>query len=86
MKCSRYQDFCKINTFFKGNCMSLAAMLAALGPFAAALEPLLASVEGEAMTELNGIIAKVSSPDLKLLLQALSGAVNSFATAEIAKI
>ena len=61
-------------------------MLAALGPFAAALEPLLASVEGEAMTELNGIIAKVSSPDLKLLLQALSGAVNSFATAEIAKI
>ena len=66
--------------------MSLATMLAALGPFAAALEPLLASVEGEAMTELNGIIAKVSSPDLKLLLQALSGAVNSFATAEIAKI
>ena len=66
--------------------MNLTAVLAFLAPFEALLEPELLQVEANGVAELNTIIAGVSSPDLKLLLQALSGALDAFSKAEIAKL
>jgi hypothetical protein len=66
--------------------MTLAQILAFFAPFEALLKPELLNVEAQGITELNSIIANVSSPDLKELLQALSSAIDSFAKLEVNKI
>lgn len=57
-----------------------------LAPFAAILKPELLSLEAQGKAELDKIIEGVSSPDLKLLLQSLAGALDGFAKVEIDKI
>lgn len=66
--------------------MNLASILAFLAPFEPLLKPELLKLEGTAMTELDTIIANVSSPDLKLLFQSLKAGIDSFAQAELAKL
>ena len=66
--------------------MNLESILAFLTPFAPLLKTELLSLDQEAIAELNAIIAKVSSPDLQQLLQALANGLNSFATLEINKL
>ncbi len=67
--------------------MTLSQILAFLGPLAMALEPVLLGLEqNTVIPELNKIIDGVSSPDLKLLLQSLAGAIDTFAQAEIKKL
>jgi len=66
--------------------MTVAEVLAYLAPLAPVLEPEILSLEGAGIAELQTVIAGVASPDLKLLLQALAGAVDSFAKAEVAKL
>lgn len=67
--------------------MTLAQVLAFLGPLAMSLEPMLLNLEqSTVLPELNTLIAGVSSPDLKLLLQSLAGALDAFAQAEIKKL
>lgn len=63
--------------------MNLASVLAAIAPF---LKQELGVFEPAALAELNALVASVSSPDLKALLQDLSGALDSFAKQEIAKL
>lgn len=66
--------------------MNLAQILAFLAPFEPLLKSELLNLEGEGMTELNSIIASVSSPDLKELLQALAGGIDSFSKLELNKL
>lgn len=66
--------------------MNLASILAFLAPFEPLLKPELLKLEGAAVGELNTIIASVSSPDLKSLLQALASGIDSFSQQEIAKL
>lgn len=66
--------------------MSLASIVAELAPLASLLEPDLLKLEASGKAELDKLVAEVSSPDLKLLLQALSNALDSVAQAEIAKL
>lgn len=67
--------------------MSLAQIVALLSGFAVGLEPILLSLEqNQVQPELKSLIDKVSSPDLKLLLQALDGALDAFVQAEIKKL
>lgn len=66
--------------------MTLAQLLALLQPFEALLKPELLKLEAQGLAELQTVIAGVSSPDLKLLLQCLSDALDKFAQAEIAKL
>lgn len=67
--------------------MSLAQILALLSSFAPAIEGVLLNLEqNQVQPELQKLIASVGSPDLKLLLQALDGAIDAFAQAEIKKL
>lgn len=67
--------------------MSLAQILSFLSGFAPVLEPILLNLEqNNLQPELQALIAQVSSPDLKLLLQALDGALDAFSQAEIKKL
>lgn len=66
--------------------MTLASVLAMLNSLAPALEPLVLGLEVQGQAELKALIGSVSSPDLKLFLQALDSALDSFAKAEVAKI
>ncbi len=67
--------------------MSLAQIVALLSGFASGLEPILLSLEqNQVQPELKKLIDSVSSPDLKLLLQSLDGALDSFVQAEIKKL
>jgi len=61
----------------------LLASLAVLGPM---LEPLLMGVEPKAIDELKALLAGVSSPDLKVVLDAMIAALDSIAKAEIEKL
>jgi len=61
----------------------ILAYLKALGPI---LEPEIMNLEQQGMDELNALVASVSSPDLKLLLQSLVAAVDAFAKAEVQKL
>lgn len=66
--------------------MNLETILAFLKPFAPLLKQELLSLEAQGSAELDSIIANVSSPDLKQLLQALKGGIDSFAQLEINKL
>jgi hypothetical protein len=66
--------------------MNLEEILAFLAPFAPMLKTELLSLDQAALTELNIIIASVSSPDLQALLQAMANGLNSFAQLEINKL
>lgn len=66
--------------------MNLSQILAFLAPLESLLKPELLKLEAQGKVELDSLIASVSSPDLKLLLQALSSAIDSVAQAEIAKL
>ena len=67
--------------------MTLAQILAFLGPLATTLEPLLLNLEtSTVLPELQTLANSVSSPDLKLLLTSLAGALDAFAQAEIKKL
>lgn len=66
--------------------MSIAQILAYLAPLAPLLEPEMLALEASGVAELNALVASVSSPDLKLLLGALVGAVDNVAKAELAKL
>lgn len=66
--------------------MTLEQVLDFLKPFSAVLKPELMSLEAQGLAELNSIVAGVSSPDLKLLLQCLAEAIDKFAQAEISKL
>lgn len=66
--------------------MNLAQILAFLAPFEPLLKSELLSLEVSGSAELQKIIANVSSPDLKELLQALAGGVDAFAKLELGKL
>jgi hypothetical protein len=66
--------------------MTLTQILAYLQPFEALLAPEALNLEAQAIAELNTLIGGVSSPDLKALLTALSGAIDAFAKVEINKL
>jgi hypothetical protein len=66
--------------------MNLTTVLAFLAPFESLLKPELLKLEAQGKTELDTLISTVSSPDLKLLLQVLSTAIDSFAQAEVEKL
>ncbi len=66
--------------------MNFASILAFLAPFESLLKPELLKLEAGGKAELDALILTVSSPDLKLLLQALSTALDSFAQQEINKL
>lgn len=66
--------------------MTLAQVLAFLQPFEALLKPELLNLETQGQAELKTLIGNISSPDLKLLLTVLDGAVDTFAQAEINKL
>lgn len=67
--------------------MTLAQILAFLGPMAENLEPILLNLEQSTIIpDLQALIAKETSPDLKLLLGALVMALDGFAQAEIKKL
>jgi hypothetical protein len=66
--------------------LTMAQVIAFLQPFEAMLKPELLSLETEGKAELDAIIQKVSSPDLKALLSALDGALDQFAQVEINKL
>ena len=67
--------------------MTLAQILAFLVPLATTLEPLLLNLEtSTVLPELQTLANSVSSPDLKLLLTSLAGALDAFAQAEIKKL
>jgi len=66
--------------------MNLTQILAFLAPFEPLLKQELLNLDQSAVNELNSVIANVSSPDLKELLQALAGGLNSFAQLEINKL
>lgn len=67
--------------------MSFASIMSLLGSLGPVLEPILMNLEqGTVQPELKALIDKVSSPDLKLLLQALDAAFDAFAQAEIKKM
>lgn len=66
--------------------MNLEQILAFLSPFAPLLKSELLQLEGQGKAELDQIIAKVSSPDLKELLQALESAIDGFAKLEVNKL
>lgn len=66
--------------------MNLASILALLAQLSPVLVPGILKLEAAGVVELNALIANVSSPDLKLLLQDLSSAIDAFAKAEVAKL
>lgn len=66
--------------------LSVSQVLAYLAPLAPILEPEIMSLEAAGIAELNTLIAGVSSPDLKVLLSALSAAVDSAAKTELGKL
>lgn len=66
--------------------MTLQQILAFLTPFEPLLKTELMQLEGQGLVELQAIIDKTSSPDLKLLLQCLASAIDTFAKAEIGKL
>lgn len=66
--------------------MNFASILAFLAPFEGLLKPELLKLEASGKAELDALVLSVSSPDLKLLLQALSAALDSFAQQEISKL
>ncbi len=67
-----------------GGNMTFAQILAFLGPLASSLEPILLGLETNTVQpELQKLIASVTSPDLKLLLQSLDAALDAFIQAEI---
>lgn len=66
--------------------MTLSDVLKYLEPFEALLKPELLSLEQQGADELKKLADGVSSPDLKLLLEALVVAVDTVVKAEIAKL
>lgn len=66
--------------------MTLAQLLALLTPFEPLLKSGLGTLDASALAELNGLIAKVSSPDLQQFLQAIATGLNSFVQTEISKL
>lgn len=66
--------------------MNLAQILAFLAPFEPLLKPELMKLESTAVAELNTVIASISSPDLKSLLQALASGIDQFSQLEISKL
>lgn len=66
--------------------MNLAQILAFLAPFEPLLKTELLSLEASGIAELNVVIEKVSSPDLKALLQALAGGIDAFSKLEVGKL
>lgn len=63
--------------------MNLATVLAAILPF---LKQELVSLEPAAIAELNSVIAKVSNPTVKTLLQDLVTGLTPFVQTEISNI
>lgn len=66
--------------------MTLAQLIALLAPFEPLLKSGLGTLDAAALGELNALIGKVSSPDLKLFLQSIAGGLNAFINAEVAKL
>lgn len=66
--------------------MTLAQILALLTPFEPLLKSGLGTLDAAAVAELNVVISKVTSPDLKLFLNAVAGGLNTAVQAEIAKL
>lgn len=64
-----------------------AKLMAFLKPLAPVLEPVLLGAEkNQLVPEITGLIDKVSSPDLKLLLQALADGIEAFIEGETEKL
>jgi hypothetical protein len=67
--------------------MTLSQIISFFSVLAPAVEPVLLNLENNTVVpELNSLIANVSSPDLKALLQAVASGLESFAAQEIAKL
>jgi hypothetical protein len=66
--------------------MNLEQILAFLAPFAPMLKQELLQLDSAGISELNALIAEVSSPDLQALLQALASGLDAFAKLEINKL
>ena len=66
--------------------MTLTQILGFLAPFEPILKREMLTLEASGKAELDKLVADVSSPDLKLLLGALAGAIDAFAQAEINKL
>ena len=67
--------------------MTLTQILSFLSGLAPVLEPMLLNLaDNTLIPDLNSEINKVSSPDVKLLLQSLSAGLQAFADAEIKKL
>lgn len=66
--------------------MDLKTIMGYLAPFEPLLKAEILKLEAQGKNELDAIIANVASPDLKLLLQTLVVALDSFAQQEIAKL
>ncbi len=67
--------------------MTFAQIMSYLAGVAPVLEPILLNLDANTVQpELQKLIASVSSPDLKALLQALDGALDAFAKLEIQKL
>jgi hypothetical protein len=67
--------------------MTLQQILALLSPFAGILEQTLMQLDANTIQpELQKLITQVTSPDLKLLLQALDTGIDGFIQAEIKKL
>lgn len=66
--------------------MSIQSILAFLAPFEGLLKPEAMKLEAQGKAELDALIAGVASPELKMLLQAVSGGLDAIAQYEIAKL
>ncbi len=66
--------------------MQLADVLKFLEPLLPLLKPEVLKLEQAGQDELKALVDKVASPDLKLLLQCLDGALDAFLKAEAAKL
>lgn len=68
--------------------MTLAQVLAFLGPLGPVIEPILMNLEQNTLQpEIKLLISNnVTSPDLKALLMALDAALDAFAQVEIQKV
>lgn len=66
--------------------MNFADILKLLAPFEPLLKSGLGTIDAAAVTELNTLIAGVSSPDLKAFLQAMADGLNVFVKTEIEKL
>ena len=67
--------------------MTIAQILAFAGPLLVGLEPMLLNLEQSTIVpDLQALIAKESSPDLKVFLSAMLTGLDAFAQIEIKKL